>query len=139
MNMNVYVCTIPLLQFLCIVFLSQQMAQHHYATRSKSPRSNDTDSTAPQLLRATSPRNVGVLHCAARPRYVKPVAFRDELEMRDVGTTAKRSTAPPPLLLCTRTAEICLALEKTPMKSKAIPEPVPALSIQPSKAWVTRR
>ena len=31
------------------------MAQHHYATRSKSPRSNDTDSTAPQLLRATSP------------------------------------------------------------------------------------
>ena len=75
---------------------------------------------------------------AARPRYVKPVAFRDELEMRDVGTTAESqhcsaAASPPYTHSCER--EVRLALEKTLKTPKAIPEPVPARSIQPSKAY----
>ena len=69
---------------------------------------------------------------AARPRYVKTVAFRDELEMRDVGTTAESqqcsaAASPPYTHSCER--EVRLALEKTLKTPKA------ARSIQPSKAY----
>ena len=86
----------------------------------------------------TTAEAAGGVEEAARPRYVKPVAFRDELEMRDVGTTAESqhcsaAASPPYTHSCER--EVRLALEKTLKTPKAIPEPVPARSIQPSKAY----